>query len=344
MPALSGELLPAGAALHLRGPDPDPQRDPVEELVQRWLIGYPSKNSRDAFGVDIREWTSFCTASGIDARSARRFHVEAWMRALEQDPRELAPATLARKIAAVSSFYTWAIGNEYADRNPTVGVKRPKPQVDPTRHGGLTLDQLRHLLAAADTDDHRQAPRERFALRLMALNGLRVGSLVGANTGDLGQVHGHPGITVPVKGARKQFTPFAPSTLAARDAYLEHLQRAPWIRAGVIVHRDQARGPAKSPLFTLYETGARATASSFTCALTRLARLADLPADVAERITPHWLRHTFVTLSLAAGVELHHVQDGAGHSNPAITRGYDGNRNSVENHATYRLDSVVTGP
>jgi len=54
--------------------------------------------------------------------------------------------------------------------------------------------------------------------------------------------------------------------------------------------------------------------------LQRLAKRAGIQA--AASITPHSLRHTFITEVLAAGSPLQDVQDAAGHADPRTTRAY----------------------
>jgi integrase/recombinase XerD len=65
----------------------------------------------------------------------------------------------------------------------------------------------------------------------------------------------------------------------------------------------------------------------------RLARR----AGVRHKVSPHSLRHTFVTTALDAGVPLRDVQDGAGHADPRTTRRYDRGRYSLDRHATYAV-------
>jgi len=67
----------------------------------------------------------------------------------------------------------------------------------------------------------------------------------------------------------------------------------------------------------------------------RLAAKAAIPA--AAEITPHSLRHTFVTEALAAGVPLQDVQDAAGHRDPRTTRRYDRSRHNLDRHPTHVL-------
>jgi Phage integrase family len=66
-------------------------------------------------------------------------------------------------------------------------------------------------------------------------------------------------------------------------------------------------------------------------------------AGVVKNITPHSLRHTFVTLALDAGAPLHVVQDDAGHADPRTTRRYDRARGRLDNAATYLIAAAVGG-
>lgn len=74
-------------------------------------------------------------------------------------------------------------------------------------------------------------------------------------------------------------------------------------------------------------------------ALGRLARAA-VPAK-AGSISPHILRHTFVTLSLDADVPLQVVQDAAGHEDPRTTQRYNRARHNLDRHPTYALAGLV---
>ncbi len=69
----------------------------------------------------------------------------------------------------------------------------------------------------------------------------------------------------------------------------------------------------------------------------RLAR----KAGIKQPLSPHSLRHTFVTLALDAGASLRDVQDAAGHADAWTTRRYDGTRHALQRHPTYLLQAVL---
>ena len=71
----------------------------------------------------------------------------------------------------------------------------------------------------------------------------------------------------------------------------------------------------------------------------RLARR----AGILKRISPHCLRHSFITCALDAGVSLRDVQEAASHSDPRTTMRYDRGRGSLDRHATYIVATFVAG-
>ena len=70
----------------------------------------------------------------------------------------------------------------------------------------------------------------------------------------------------------------------------------------------------------------------------RLARR----AGITKRISPHSLRHSFIT-ALDAGVPLRDVQEAASHPDPRTTMRYDRARQSLDRHATYIVAAFLPG-
>ena len=64
-------------------------------------------------------------------------------------------------------------------------------------------------------------------------------------------------------------------------------------------------------------------------------------AGITKPISPHSLRHSFVTAALDAGASLRAVQDAAGHADPRTTRHYDRARHSLDRHPTYAVAAHV---
>ncbi len=74
-------------------------------------------------------------------------------------------------------------------------------------------------------------------------------------------------------------------------------------------------------------------------AVKRLARR----AGNTKRMSPHSLRHSFITAALDPGVPLRDVQEAASHTDPRTTMRFDRGRGSLDRHATYIVATFLTG-
>jgi integrase/recombinase XerD len=78
-------------------------------------------------------------------------------------------------------------------------------------------------------------------------------------------------------------------------------------------------------------------------AASRIVRRVVRAAGLDKRITPHSLRHAFITAALDAGVPLRDVQEAASHADPRTTMHYDPDRQSLDRLATYIVATFVAG-
>ena len=76
---------------------------------------------------------------------------------------------------------------------------------------------------------------------------------------------------------------------------------------------------------------------------TRMVRRLAKRAEIDKRISPHSLRHSFITAALDAGIALRDVQEAASHADPRTTMRYDRARRSLDRRATYIAATLVTG-
>ncbi|MCW2952730.1 MAG: integrase [Conexibacter sp.] len=296
------DLIPRGAATV------DSPIRTVDDLVAAFLIGYGAA-TRDAYGRDLRQWTAWLAHHGLAPLSAHRAHVELWARGMEA--RGLAASTVARRLSALAGFYDYALDEELITRSPVSRVRRPRVG-DESPRLGLDRDELGVLLAAA----HASGARDYALACLLTLNGLRISETLALDADDLGAERGHRTAALRRKGGKRQSAPLAPRTADAIDLLLA--------------------GRNSGPVFVT-RTGRRMDRHAAAKVVRRLARSAGITATVS----PHSLRHSFVTLALDAGVPLHRVQDAAGHADPRTTRRYDRARFQLDQHATYSVAAAV---
>jgi integrase/recombinase XerD len=100
-----------------------------------------------------------------------------------------------------------------------------------------------------------------------------------------------------------------------------------------LVHRRTT-----GPVF-LGAGGARMDRYAADRSVKRMARR----AGITKRISPHRLRHSFITAALDAGVPRRDVQEAASHADPRTTMRYDRARPSLDRHATYIVAAFIAG-
>ncbi|WDZ83132.1 tyrosine-type recombinase/integrase [Micromonospora cathayae] len=298
------------------------------DFTEAWLANRRlSAHTRDAYRRDVTGWLTWCADHGIDPLRATFLHVNAYARALEttlgaRTGRPLTPATIARRMSAVSSWYDFLLRLRAVEVNPVAGADRPHVDRDHSATVGLTPQEVDALLAAARADTGPTAVRNQAVLALLADLGLRVGELVSLNVDDLGVERGHRSVRFVGKGGRSRRRALTPGTAYAVDAYLA--QRA----AGQGVPVADLTGP-----LLVTATGGRLDRHSVFRLVRRLARAAGIPAWA--KLSPHSLRHSFATTARAEGVPLEDVQDAMGHADPRTTRRYDRDRHNLDRDPAY---------
>lgn len=280
----------------------------VRRMVAAWLLGYESSNTRSNYARDLAAWLGFCESHGLDPLRARRAHVDAWARTLQASGG--AQRSVARRLAAVSSWYRYLVAEAVRPDSPVEHVRRPKI-ADRGETPGLTRDELRRLLAAAR--EHGSA-RSFALLSLLAHTGLRINEALSRDVEHLAHDRGHRILRLERKGGRGDRTVLTAPVARAIDDYLD--------------------GRTMGPIF-ITKASKRMVRSEAWRMVRRIARRASL--DGAGEIRPHSLRVAFITGAREAGVPLEDVQDAAGHADPRTTRRYDRGRHSLDRHASYAL-------
>ncbi|MFC4062597.1 tyrosine-type recombinase/integrase [Planomonospora corallina] len=299
----------------------------VHRLTAIWLETRASPATAAAYRADLHAWLTWCAVRRLNPLAARRADVDLYASDLAA---RFAASTVARKLSAVSSWYSYLISNDACQANPAAAADRPRRERDTSSTVGLSRDEAARFLAAAAADPRPARLRTAALLGVMLTEGVRVAEVCGADVADLGHNRGWRTLTVTRKGGRRQTLPLAPPIAHAVEIYLA--DRAG--RAGV--RPEELAGP----LFVTepsgpHPGGGRLDRWAVTKLIRRIARSAQIPS--ADRLSPHSLRHTFATLALDAGVALRDVQDAMGHADPRTTRAYDRARHALDRHPATRL-------
>lgn len=280
-------------------------------LLGAWVASYPSPNTRASYTRDARLFCEFLDAGGLDLLAATRAHLDVFSRA--RTAAGDADTTVARRLAAVSAFYTYALTVDVVAKNPAQYVARPAVDQDHTTTAALTRREAMRLLDAAAAD----SPRSHALVDLLLSTGMRISEALTATEAGLFRDR----LIIRRKGGKK-----------AVVALTEHTATALYGLVGIL-GTDLATGREADRLIFTTRTGAPWARTNAHTTLTRLATR----AGITKPMSSHVLRHTHATLALELGVPLHHLQDSLGHADPRTTRRYDHSRRRLANSSAHTV-------
>src|SRR5690348_7266144 len=187
-------------------------------LVAAWLATKRSPHTRAAYLRDLAQWAGWLDGHSVALLEADETAAAVWARHLEASG--MKDSTAARKLTAVSSFYSWCARRGDVRANPVAGLPRPGVDYDTSATPGLTRDQAVALLEAADGDAGPQAARTAALVSALLYTGARVSELLGADIEDLGTDRGHRVLRVRRKGGKIQALALPAPAASRIDAYL----------------------------------------------------------------------------------------------------------------------------
>ncbi len=284
----------------------------VRALVASWLGSFTaSQDTREAYRRDLKEFVDWCARRSLDPLVVRLPEAQMYATELAVTPiartgRPYAASTAARKLAAISSWYTFLVRADVIDANPARDVSRPRYDRRHSPTASVSESQAGAMLTASRQYEHRTlgAACASVAMMLLVDLGVRVSEVCRADLGDLGQREGMRVLTVRMKGGTVRARPVPPRLSALLD---ECLARRP----------DASDGDA----LLVTEQGRRLNRHQVYRVVQRTAEQAGVP--MPHRITPHSMRHTFNTIARERGAPLEDRRDALGHSSAAVTQLYD---------------------
>ncbi len=264
-----------------------------------------SENTIAAYRNDLHQLASF-----VEEEAARRGTIPPWAAfdrqammsyLLDLKERGYAATTIARKVAAIKSFFGFMVADGILKENPTEGVASTK--VGKSLPKPISIAQVHRLLEQPAKLSTPEAKRDKAMLELLYATGMRVSELVSLNLADLDTEGGY--VRCFGKGHKERLIPIYQRAVVAVKEYLTEVRPH-------LVH-----GSEEKAVF-LNRRGERLTRQGLWQILKGYAKSAELGTE----ITPHTLRHSFATHMLSGGADLRSVQELLGHANISTTQVY----------------------
>jgi len=257
-----------------------------------------AERTRRAYGTDVAGLAAWAAAQGIephgiDYRLLRRY-------AARLSEAGAAPRTLARKLAAIRTFFRTLVEHGELRANPADLLPAPKlPQRLPRTLKAADVASLLDSIPATTPLELR----DRALFELAYACGLRAEELVNLDVGSID--FDAEQVRVEGKGAKTRFVPAGEHALRALGRYLER-------------GRAALAGAEGQPALFLSKSGRRLSTSDVRRRLRVWAR----HAATQGNIHPHALRHSFATHLLEGGADLRAIQELLGHSSISTTQVY----------------------
>ena len=282
----------------------------MKEDIERFLTylsvekGF-SDNTRVAYQNDLSQLASFAeeaanergvapTWAGFDRQGVLSY-------LLNLKERNYAATTIARKVAAAKSFFSFMVAEGQLKDNPTENVG--SPNVGRSLPKPISVSQVRRLLEQPAKQSTPEAKRDNAMLQLLYASGMRVSELVSLNLGDVDTEGDF--VRCFGKGHKERLIPIYRQAALAVAEYVKEARP------------QLVRSDGQKALF-LNRRGERLTRQGFWQILKGYVKAAELE----EEITPHTLRHSFATHMLSGGADLRSVQELLGHANISTTQVY----------------------
>ena len=308
--------LPSSMALDAVGSIPDPL---IAALIRRG----DSPETRRAYATDL---ATFCRWLDAECRAWIAITSDDLDRYREWLARQFARTTVNRRLVVVRSLYAEAKRRRVIADDPADRLRSLRGRDD--RDGGaLTRQQARDVLDAIAADLTRPArrvlgERDLAIMTLLLRTGIRRSELTSLRVSSIGVATGHHVLTLTGKGNVLRNIKLPPDVWRLLECWLVAAARAgcELVEADslFVEVRKGGRLPGRRPL---------SDRSVYTVVERRLR------AAAVNRVGPHGLRATFVTLALEGGAPLHLVQRAAGHADPRTTERYWRRKDALDDNA-----------
>lgn len=263
-------------------------------LAQRGL----ALNSVQSYGQDLKHFSLFLAQAGPEASGAMPDEDLILLYLSWQRARNAAPATMARRLSALRSFFGFVWEKGGISQNPMEFLDNPKlpfhlPEVLDKKEMAAILDQP--ALAS------RGGFRDRCILELLYASGLRVSELCGLETGDLDMQRGI--VRVLGKGSKERLAPMHNLAQQLLADYVELWRPRFRPRTTALFLNPSGKGLSRQYVWKLIKKYAA-------------------QAGISRAISPHTFRHSFATHLLEGGADLRSVQLLLGHASINATEIY----------------------
>lgn len=282
-------------------------REPIDSFLNHLVVekGF-SHNTLEAYRNDLYQFFDYARENlpSVNGRSSWQSVDLNLLTGYVYDLRDKSgyrDTTVARKVAAIRSFFSFLQLEGVIEEDPSESLAAPRPGRSLPKH--LTKEEVQQLLDTAKSQDTPEGRRDSAMLEMLYATGLRVTELVSLDVGDVNLDDGY--VRTMGKGSKERITYLHPQAV---ESLRDYLKKA----------RPKLAKEKKEKAIFLNRRGERLTRQWVWAIMKNNAS----KAGIKKSIAPHVLRHSYATHMLQNGAPLRYVQELLGHANISTTQIY----------------------
>jgi len=252
-----------------------------------------------AYARDLGQLAAYLESRGIRFKEAGNVALRGFLAGLHE--RKQKKSTIARKLAAVRSFFEYCVRQKRLAENPAKLLATPRQEK--RLPAFLSEEEMAAFLDVPAESRDPLVVRDKALLEFLYATGVRVSELTGLTLTDASLAERL--VRVRGKGKKERLVPFG---RLAEESLRAYLKVRPLI----------AEGRKETDALFLNYRGERLTPRS----VQRLVQKYLLRTAIGRRISPHALRHSFASHLLGRGADLRSIQELLGHESLATTQKY----------------------
>lgn len=284
----------------------------MEKMIEKYLRYLKIERNASVHTItsyknDLTSFNNFCKTqfeiapSNVDINLITRLTLRLWLGSLSE--KGLAKSSIARKVAALKSFFKYCFKRGYIEKNPAHLLVIPKKEK--TLPKTVTPDDIVRLLESIDISSP-QGLQDRAILEILYSTGIRVSELVSLNILDVDLRSSQ--ISVIGKGNKQRMIPIGSTAHRIMKEFLRERSKLYGNRTDADAHRALFLAASGQ---RIYDRSIRHT----------VERYLKIHSEVTQK-SPHVLRHSFATHMLDNGADIRIIKEFLGHSNLAATQIY----------------------
>ena len=299
------------------------------ELYREFFDNFTSIHTRESYQSDLQKFIAWLAVHATDVRGfndLERKHVIDYRNFLADPPNSLAPKTVARKLACISSYCDFLVEKGVCEFNPASSVKRPRLEVvSPTN--ALDAGQVRELFSAIDLKSN-SGPMHMALLITFFTTGMRKSEVLNLRYKDLREINDCKVFEFKGKGGKIAQKLLHPLCVEALEHYMS------WMRSQ---NRDFT---PDDPIFQPTRNPKDPSKLNKPLNPKTVNEIIDFYAKkigLNFKISPHSARATFIGELLEQGVDIYSVAREVNHSSVKTTQEYDKRRKKLQDSPVFKL-------